>query len=551
MRISGGPGSGWLYVVGSGKDEPDVRCVYLSLGLGDRLYDVARDVPATAGVVSLLTSGASALPVYLATEGRGLLCMMRTLDPDRQYIRPKPLPIVGSPDAYRFLSFGTTYGPNADIEALYVYEPAKLGLALARREIRNRSVTDKPEKAAQAEPEPLHFDSLSEGLYTGPFVKEGSTLRANANGGMFYAVINNSLYVGRRVENGVNVADVTVKPPLCVYGRGDPGQAFGRLNQAIADFERSASVGARAKDLIDVFANYRAAVPADSITITAKIAGEEAPAMVSADLTRIMAQPDSACRMPLFDDGLHGDGAATDGVYGVTVPLTADAIRNDGDWRRPVPGPLGLTVSAVGDVDGSRCLSGGVGVLGVFPKLQSRTFAQVDVARDWKDAVGLEDLPLPDDSQAHPGKLFVQSLEFGVKDKAWELPIGRGGVGVDSFVGYYVLSFWIRSDKNTGKEVGIRLRDSVIDALPNDGPKLALLKDGLMDGGAIDPTWRRVTVPISRLLGGAARLATTSIGAVVLSGDGGAPQTFWISDLVLYASPEDHQDALKPKGVTP
>ena len=87
--------------------------------------------------------------------------------------------------------------------------------------------------------------------------------------------------------------------------------------------------------------------------------------------------------------------------------------------------------------------------------------------------------------------------------------------------------------------------------MPNDGPKLALLKDGLVEGGAIDPTWRRVTVPVSRLLGGAARLATTSIGAVVLSGEGGAPQTFWISDQVLYASPEDHQDALKAKAVTP
>lgn len=543
--VSGGPGTAWLYLIAAKKDEPEVRCVYRARALGDRLTEVARDLPATEGAVSLLAAEFNARPVYLAAADKGVQWGLEQYDSNRLHVQPKFAPIPNPPVADRFLSLGTTYGPNADSELVYLYEPEKLGLSLAMRQKKN--FTAAPGK----NPDPLfleNFRQYSEGLFTGSFVKEGSTLRPNANGEMFYAVINDVLYAGRRVQAGLDVSEVAVRPARCAYGRPGAAAAFGKLNQSIAEFDRSVSAAAAAKDLVGLYDACKAAVPVDAITITAKVAGDDAPAFVSVDLSRLAYPPDRTCRVPMFDDGLHDDGAAGDGVYGLTVPLVFDQFRSDGgDWRRAIPGPAALTVSAAGGAEAGY-VSGGVGLFGIFfSRPDNRTFWQADALRDWANAQGLEQAPVVDDSQPHGDKLFQRSLMFRVKDKPWMVPLlGASYNNRENVLGYHALSFWIRSDRNTDKDLTLNLRDAIEDARPKEGVGLSLIKDGLVAGGAIDPTWRRVVVPLARALGGQP-LIPTSINAVLLRGDGTAEQSLWISDVTLYLTPKDLEDALKAK----
>ena len=549
--VGGGPGSHSLYLVASSKEEPDIRCVYRVRTLGDRLLEVARDLPTTQGVFSLLGAEHATRPVYLGTEGKGLCWGLEQTDPNRQHVPPKFVPVPGAPDTERFLSLGTTYGPTADSEVVYTYEPTKLGLSMAARDRRSRPPAKPANAPDEAQPPPvekLAFQRYSEGLFTGPFVKEGSALRANANGGMFYAAINDTLYVGRRVQAGLDISEACVRPAVCGSSR-DLGPTFAKLSQGIAEFDRFPSAASAAKDLLGMFDAYKASVPADAVTVTARISGDDPPTLVTVDLSRIYSPPDKTCRIQMFDDGMHDDGAADDGVYGVTFALAFDQFRSDaGDWRRPMPGPVALTISAAPGSAQGTTLSGAVAILGVFPKPESHTVWQAEAAHDWSAAEGLDQTPVPDDTQPHPDKLFSRSQMFRVKDKPWSLPIGVAGYNMDGFLGYHAVSFWIRSDRSTGKDVTIRVRDSIIDVLPNDGVKLSLIKDGLVDGGAVDPTWRRVTVTIPRLMNGAAKLMPDATAAVVLGGEGGVEQSLWISDLVLYATPKDLQDALKAKG---
>jgi len=546
--ITPGPGENWLYLVGSQSDEPSIRCIYLLFDLGDKLHEVARDVSVTEGTPVSLAVDAAVQPVYLMTESQGLLSLLHVRDANFRAVPSKPEPVSGAPEAARLLALGTTFGPNADMEAVYVYEPRKLGLALAMREMSERPEGRAP-KAKTTPSETLRFANYSEGLFTGPFIKEGSALRANANGGIFYAVINNSFYAGRRLEAGFDVSEVRVPPPVIVQ-RTDSSELFRvKLSLAIKEFEKKVSAGASARELLDLFAGYRAAAPMEALSVTARIAGEQAPESVSVDLSRVIDAPNSACRTPMVDDGMHGDGAANDGVYGVIFPLGAAAFRDEGgDWRRPIPGPIGLTVSAAGHLNEAVILSGGVGVLGVFPKPAVKAFSPAQIPRGWKGSVGLAGAPAEDTAQLPPSKQFARSLRFGVLDKPWEMPMLRNGQPGESILGYGTISFWIRSDA-AGKDVTIHLRDRVADSLARDGAKLRLAADGLVEGGTIDPTWRRVRAPIPRLLGGEPPLMPSSIQSAVLSGEGGAARTFWISDMMLCATPDDLPD--KPPADNP
>jgi hypothetical protein len=317
---------------------------------------------------------------------------------------------------------------------------------------------------------------------------------------------------------------------------------------------------------------YKAAMSADAITITARVVGDEKPALVSVDLSRVSSRP-GAQETIMYDDGLHSDGAAGDGVYGVTVGLQPDALRNNyADWRRPMPGGVALTVTAVPggalDKKAGRRLSGAVGVLCVLARPETRTYWRVDPIRDWKDAQGLDQPPAIDESQPHPDKLFLRSLMFGVKDTPWSLPLNDAPTP-ENFLGYWCLSFWVRTDRATGKDITVNLRDSFEDSLPTDGPKVSLIKDGMIEGGVIDTTWRRVTIPIflkKGLIGNG--MVPTAVGEVVLSGSTASPSavssgpngsppsgegdaeasSIFISDMTLYLTQKEWLDAVKAKG---
>ncbi len=67
------------------------------------------------------------------------------------------------------------------------------------------------------------------------------------------------------------------------------------------------------------------------LTITAEVRATVAPVLAVAMLYQVNF--DFTMNTPMFDDGLHGDGAANDGVYGATIPATVSGPGDMVRWR--------------------------------------------------------------------------------------------------------------------------------------------------------------------------------------------------------------------------
>ena len=103
---------------------------------------------------------------------------------------------------------------------------------------------------------------------------------------------------------------------------------------------------------------------------------------VTVDLSRV----GGSTITPMYDDGLHGDGAANDGVYGAQCLLRPDRMRNFyQDLRRPMPGPMALTITAVSQ-DGT--LSSAVGVLGLLERVETHAYWVPTPRNEWKETEG-------------------------------------------------------------------------------------------------------------------------------------------------------------------
>ena len=78
-------------------------------------------------------------------------------------------------------SFLVTGGSTAATRVLAAYSPRKGGLMLAAGRL-----------------DPSSAVARNAGLYVGPYIKSGAECRANANGSVYYAAVNNVLWVARR-----------------------------------------------------------------------------------------------------------------------------------------------------------------------------------------------------------------------------------------------------------------------------------------------------------------------------------------------------------------
>jgi hypothetical protein len=234
-----------------------------------------------------------------------------------------------------------------------------------------------------------------------------------------------------------------------------------------------------------------------------------APA-VTADLSRL----GGSGLAPMYDDGQHGDGAAGDGIYGTLFRLDPRHFKSDTrDWRRRWPGRIGLTVTAA-LADGT--LASTVAVLAVFDRLESFTVQRAD--------------------------------QIAVKGEPWKKHYGIGNYQTRDVGDYYGVEFWIRASGPAGDEVCIRLNDFMPFSPSTTTPPLGLVKEGLVEGGKITDEWRRVVVPLKRLLKDAPQFQTARWQNVVLSGEGRLPVTYSIEDLRFLLTAEE---AKTPKGVKP
>ncbi len=508
--ICGGRGVSWAFMLASQGDASGPRRIFFCRTIGDFLIDYGGDVQATDGANEILFEKpfqeASDIG-YFATRGSGII------QTEHQGTNSER---IGPEEADKWNSVGVTYGATADARLIYGYEPAKLGMAVSQDNGKS-------------------FAGFSTGLPSGGFVKRGAQVRANAGGSIFYAAINNALYVGRRHTGAVAISEVETWPSAVTYSSREYEVAFNAFHTEVGEFRGDKRPGIAAQEAMQKYEALKKATTDVTFAVTARIGGgDEDEKAELASLTVDLSRVGGSAAAPMFDDGLHGDGEAGDGVYGAMCMLRPDRLRNFyQDRRRQLPGPAAITITAI-SADGN--LSSAVAVISLAERLESHLYWTPTVRDRWNELEGgirvsLDDLPGPGDKKA---------LKIVTREKAWSLPLMN--YYDRNVVGYYALSFEVKTDGAKGKEFYVQLMDASPDTASVSTGKVAVVKEGLVDGGAIGSEYRRVVVPFERVLREApangARFRPTMLQAVVIGGDGDG-QTYWIKDVHFHAKAEE------------
>lgn len=473
-----------LFLWGSTKGEPDIQTLYFCSSPTEPPVELMRDAMVTDMAFSPVRDPS---PLYVATSDSGL----RRINPSRDASIP-----LGKKDE-SWSSVAASWGPNADVVGLCLYDPSKRGLVFSTDDL----------AASQTIRGPL----------VSTLVKEGAAVRPNANGTVFYAVANGTLTVGR---SGEKVPSVSVTPAAFEPSRED-AQLMESISAAFQDFSRTPGNAAKAavelqRHFGDLASPYRRA----QITIAARLPVAPAPPVsVTVDLSRF----GGSATAPLYDDGQHGDGAEGDGVYGLTFcfrPL-AHPPRPD-DWRRSWPGRVALGVTAT-YADGQR--QGAVGLAAIYPKIESYDlWAKIfDKAVFYtKGDVAADVIPGPPGVPNGGTNLCVKTGK-GPWSVFLRFPWGRNDI-----TGYQALTFRIRAGEGpVPEEIYVQLRDSPELTAPVISDRLPLIAQGVREAG-IGADFRRAVLPFSSLLSGNSKLETGRLDTMILSGDGGPPATFCI-----------------------
>jgi hypothetical protein len=506
-RLLSGEGSlPQLYLFGATLKDPDIECVYSCSTVGEYVAEVMRDVLPT-DMVFAPTPYRKPATVYLSTSDTGLY-RLDNLNSGGLAFNVKPLPFA---DASGWASVGLTWGPSADVVNLFVYDPAKLGLVVSRDDLATHQ-------------------TASDGLLTGPIVKEGATLRPNANGTVFYAVANGALSVGREPAD-VPVVEVT---PAAFEVNANDDQAWQNLAQA---FDKYTSFRGHATDaakaLLSSVSDLEMLYHQHQITVTARVPiGPAPPKSVTVDLSRYGGYPNT----PLLDDGQHEDGAAGDGVYGGTFAFLPERhpSRED-EWRSSWPGRVALGVTAT-YADGHA--QGAVGVVDIFEKV-------LDIGI-WQDGVGSVADDVENGVVVEP---FLNPLLAGQPsyaprlhhgDVAVRLKVPKGPWAVHFKAPYNrhdidahpAISLFVRLDSGVAPtDMNFQLKD-----VPDFSPATTTARVSLLRGITLNATYQRVVLPMTQVIGPALQFQRDHLDEMIISGDSPAPATLVIDGLQVNAT---------------
>jgi len=567
--LPGGPGYSWAQIVASTKEAPDKKSIFFAGQIGDYLAEMINDVSPCDGALAVVRDpkvvGEWAVKGdcgYWATSGGGLIRCTHCGNDSRR---------IGPDTIAKLTSVGVTYGPTAGTQIIYAYEPTKLGMVVSQ-------------DGGQT------FGSFSNGLYKGQFVKQGSHIRASAGGGTFFAVINDSLYVGRRHTGKIAISDITVSPPEISFSIGQSGEAARVMRTPLSEFRTVRGTGEASKQLLGQIRDQAAAQSSLGVTVTARLSkagGASAATTLPADQKPVWVTLDASCLQnhdPRFqhvamvdarsvgnyweERGMPGSARPTalpaaEDVYGATCGLRMDRLWPAG-WEtlcRPWPGPIPVTITALSP-DGS--ISSAVAVVSLYNRPETLTFWQPVDSR-YPGALGEVDAFLCEpppvagvpQSVATPPSGSRKALHILAKGKPWSLPLTNEPYGAN-ISGYYALAFWIRCGGKTSPELYAQLQDNSGDSFPITSAKVPLQKENLVEGGPITDTYRRVVVPLERILketapdpnraGSASDLAVrrSSVKSLILSGDGQSPQNYWVGDIVLYTTAKEVEASKNP-----
>ena len=497
--LCGGPSSLRLYMSASTRDKPDVRNILSAASLGEPWYVVVRDVIPTDGTTTVLRGG----DVYWATADAGVHVLTHG---------GANFEKVGSEELTHLASLGVAPGPTADSQLFYAYEPMRLGMIVSADALKT-------------------FSTHSQGLYTSPFVAEGAHIRANASGTVFYAVANGVLSKGYRFDGPLKVSNVTLSPPAFSFAPLAWSEGTASLQRCLSALPRAARAAPMARQIALFTKEVEDALSPPQLTIAALVVDQKGkPKSVTVDLSRLGGSP----RTPMADDGQHGDGAAGDNVYGAPIVLRPREVHRDWrDWRREWPGPLDLTVTAVGS-DGA--LSGSVGVLFAAKRTESFTYWEEDYVPSVRNPTG--EVSIDRDPQVAPPPTSRSSWRITAGKGPWTLPIGDPYHPRD-ITGFYAVSFWVKSDGRSPDDLRVQFRDQPDYVAQTTTTPVGVAADRAIEGGAMAAEFRRVAIPLEPLLAKTPGLLSRLFCWVIFSGEGRAPGTWWVDDIRLFRTKEE------------
>jgi len=368
-----------------------------------------------------------------------------------------------------------TNGPTDATEVLAAYDPYRHGLVLSARRFRAGS----------------RF-SRNRGLYVGPFVKSGARCRANANGSVFYAVLNDALWIARRVPSGTGptVALAMTRAPMLWLELDAVRAAEEALHARIARAAGAVSPTGSVSAIAGAYRDLRARRSRLGFTVLAKVvhpAGPTAVKAVTVDLSLLGGPRDAE----LYDDGKHDDGAPGDGLWARRGDFSPDRLGSlpPGDPRPPLPGRSALTVTAFDASGASDSWSAPLAV-----HRRPETLSLWPGGRGLRFPSTLTEGPV---SVRDAGEeLIFSAAGPGPWRGAWIM--GAGGMNIS---GRRFLTFEICGSVN--QELYVHLVDryfvgsDIIDE-PHFSRGAPLLGGGYLK--AITPTFQKVRIPVSRLL---------------------------------------------------
>ncbi|MHC5053401.1 MAG: hypothetical protein ACYTKD_01645 [Planctomycetota bacterium] len=223
-------------------------------------------------------------------------------------------------------------------------------------------------------------------------------------------------------------------------------------------------------------------------------------------------------------------GRAGDGVFGAKLRLAPDKMVPD-RWnhQRDIAGNIPLWVTAVRE--GGRRTSA-PGVLSALRRRESLVF--------WNERGGRVDeaegaVSLAEDRTPGAAREGDACLKITAGPGPWRVSHGDPYRPVD-LTGYHALSLWVRGEAPAGTSLNVHIADSPENTFPTVSPPVRIAEGGAGDGR---DGWRRVAVPVARMLEGAKDFQPSQTTYVVFSGDGAATATWWIDDIRFFLSEGD------------
>ncbi|MBN2712232.1 MAG: hypothetical protein JXR97_07315 [Planctomycetes bacterium] len=504
--VCGRPESRDLFLVAAPKDEPFMQGVYHLVTLGQYLRRLASDVLVTDCSLSL--NGHS---FYVTTSDSGIF---------RMYNRGEEVADLGFKQV-EWQSVEHAWSATADSEMMFLYEPRQYGMIGTT----DRLATQIP---------------MGDGLYTGNFVREGASIRANATGNRFYAAINGILYVGRDTAPYRVDYAVTNPPLLSVASSIFSDDRWASFKGDLEDFHRDSHSSQYVRRLLVQMDSFETAIPDSDIRISSKVVVPDGRKLesVTVDLTRLGGSE----RTQLFDDGKHGDEKEGDGIYATNFRVDRNGMKKRKDWRPYWPGSMGLTVSAI-DSNGS--LAGRVAPLSIFVRAQSFVFWNERQGRNPEGADGAASIEIirDDKSQIPFDGRYCLKVEGG--PDSWSIPFGRGW-NSENITGYYAVSFMLKPVGELKGNISFGLKDAPTYTYPvTTDPVPIITKEHLVDGPLRADTWQRVVIPLDNMLKDADGFLPDLCGYVVFSGDGRGHQSFLVDEIRFYLNKKELESDIK------